>query len=69
MGLLPRCDSGSHNGRSLGWAGGANIFNSFLSQGPCLKGVVGMRVKAQEIAGWEQSPQGKHIMERVKANL
>lgn len=33
------------------------------------EGVVGMRVKAQEIAGWEQSPQGKHIMERVKASL
>lgn len=54
--FLPSCDSGSHNGRSLSWAGGENIFNSFLSQGLCLKRVVGLRAKAQEIAGKEQGP-------------
>lgn len=51
--LLPRY-AGNHKGRSLGWMGGESIFNSFLSQGSCLKRMVGITAEAQEIAQWEQ---------------
>lgn len=43
--LLPR----NHKGRSLGWVGGESIFNSFLSQGSCLKRVVGMAEKFKKL--------------------
>lgn len=60
--LLPEIDSGSHNGRE-------NIFNSFLPKGPCLMGMVGMRVKAQEIIGWERGPYGQQTMEKWQGQL